>query len=294
VNFALNDASYLAVLTSSIHVSWAFASGGKLGVGNDPIYAKTRCFETFPFPELSEGELKEKLRDLGERLDVHRKARQGECPDLTLTGMYNVLEKLRKSEPLTDKEKDIHGTGLVTLLQQIHDDIDEAVYEAYGWTDLWQWQQDAQRGTCYDPESGTITQLELDANTSIYEATQEFREKYEQVLLQRLVDLNHERAAEEAQGKIRYLRPDFQNPEGTQTTQAALISPTKKAATKKAPKAKAKWPKTMPEQVTSIHSLISTIGPDPEALDLTFGRSNKKRRAQIEQILATLEALGQI
>ncbi|WP_369690176.1 hypothetical protein [Ectopseudomonas oleovorans] len=27
------------------------AAGGRLGVGNDPRYNKTRCFETFPFPD---------------------------------------------------------------------------------------------------------------------------------------------------------------------------------------------------------------------------------------------------
>jgi len=294
VVIGLSDYASLAILSSFVHVTWALTNGSKLGP--TPVYAKTRCFDPFPFPNLLDEELKYRLRDLGERLDAHRKARQAEHPDLTLTGMYNVLEKLRKEEPLNDKDKDIHDKGLVTLLKQIHDDIDQAVYQAYGWTDLWQWQQDAMCGTCYDPETDMVTQLELDANTSIYEVTQEFREKYEQVLLQRLVDLNHERAAEEAQGKIRYLRPDFQNPEGTQTTQTeATLTPTaKKTATKQAQKVKAKWPKTMPEQVTSIHSLISTIGPDPEALDLTFGRANKKRRAQIEQILATLQALGQI
>lgn len=35
---------------------------------------------------------------MGEKLDAHRKARQAEHPDLTLTGMDNVLEKLRKDE----------------------------------------------------------------------------------------------------------------------------------------------------------------------------------------------------
>ncbi|TXD42640.1 hypothetical protein FRC96_02945 [Lujinxingia vulgaris] len=34
-------------------------------------------------------------------------------------------------------------------------------------------------------------------------------------ILQRLVDLNRERAEEEARGLIRWLRPEYQNPEGT-------------------------------------------------------------------------------
>ncbi len=50
--------------------------------------------------------------------------------------MYNVLEKLRSGETLTAKEKQIHDQGLVTVLRQIHDELDEAVLEAYGWSDL--------------------------------------------------------------------------------------------------------------------------------------------------------------
>ena len=87
----------------------------------------------FPFPALEEGELKTQIRELGERLDAHRKARQA-----LLTGMYNVLEELRGGDlrspsPLTDKERKIHDDGLVTVLKQIHDDLDAAIFQAYGW-----------------------------------------------------------------------------------------------------------------------------------------------------------------
>lgn len=39
---------------------------------------------------------------------------------------------LRLSEPLT-KEQQIHEWGLVSVLKQIHDDLDQAVADAYGW-----------------------------------------------------------------------------------------------------------------------------------------------------------------
>lgn len=48
------------------------------------------------------------IRDLGERLDAHRKRQQELHPGLTLTGMYNVLVKLRSEEPLNA----IGGFGL--------------------------------------------------------------------------------------------------------------------------------------------------------------------------------------
>ena len=38
--------------------------------------------------------------------------------------------------PLSAKEKDIHEAGLVSVLKEIHDDIDRAVFKAYGWGDL--------------------------------------------------------------------------------------------------------------------------------------------------------------
>lgn len=57
---------------------------------------------------------KERIRKLAEELDAHRKRVQAQHPDLTLTGLYNVLEKLRADQPLTDKERSIHDRGLVS------------------------------------------------------------------------------------------------------------------------------------------------------------------------------------
>ena len=71
-------------------VAWALATGGRLGVGNDPRYNKTRCFETFPFPDANDAQ-QVAIRALGEALDAHRKRQQALHPRLTLTDMYNVL-----------------------------------------------------------------------------------------------------------------------------------------------------------------------------------------------------------
>jgi hypothetical protein len=106
VNIAHADPAVLGVLSSLSHVSWALAIGSQLGP--TPVYVKTTCFETFPFPALEESELKQRIRDLGERLDAHRKRQQELYSDLTLTGIYNVLEKLRSGEALTAKDKAIH------------------------------------------------------------------------------------------------------------------------------------------------------------------------------------------
>jgi hypothetical protein len=69
-------------------------SGSWLGVGNDSVYAKSRCFETFPFPATTP-EQQARIRDLAEQIDAHRKRVLAAHDDLTLTGLYNVLEKLK-------------------------------------------------------------------------------------------------------------------------------------------------------------------------------------------------------
>jgi hypothetical protein len=124
------DAYHLGILSSHIHICWALATGSTLE--DRPVYVKTTCFDTFPFPDATPAQ-QAKIRDLGEKLDAHRKARQALHPDLTLTGMYNVLEALRSGRKLTGKEKIIHETGLVDVLRNLHDELDAAVAAAYGW-----------------------------------------------------------------------------------------------------------------------------------------------------------------
>jgi hypothetical protein len=105
-----DDAFHLGVLSSRIHVTWALRAGGWLGVGNDPRYSKSRCFDPFPFPDCSD-DLKDRIRAVAEELDAHRKTRQAEHPGLTLTQMYNVLEKLKAGATLTSEDERIKDQG---------------------------------------------------------------------------------------------------------------------------------------------------------------------------------------
>jgi hypothetical protein len=284
IAIASDDAAILGILSSQVHVVWALATGGNLG-GNTPRYNKTRCFEPFPFPTLEEGALKQRIRDLGERLDSHRKRQQEQHPDLTLTGLYNVLEKLRAGDSLNAKEKTLHDQGLITLLRQIHDGLDAAVLEAYGWGDLHP----------LTPER-------------------------EPELLTRLVALNHERAAEEQRGHIRWLRPDYQAPSATLRPPTDLepsaepgghrpplqeppahqpaLPGTESALPLKTENSNLKtpvWPTRLPEQVTLVRQLL-TANPaaTAETLSAQFGRKSPQRTSQIEGILETLRDLGQI
>ena len=172
VGIALDDAFHLAVLTSHIHQVWAFRTGAWLGVGNDSNYNHAICFNRFPFPGDLPAELKKRIRAEGEALDAVRKQVLNGNPDLTLTGLYNVLEALRANRPLSADERDVHDRGLVSLIRQHHNAIDLSVAQAYGW-----------------PAGLT-----------------------EEDILARLVTLNRERAAEEEKERVRWLRPELQAP----------------------------------------------------------------------------------
>src|SRR6185437_16090666 len=133
IAIASDDYGSLGVLSSEVAQIWILAAGGTLE--NRPRFHTETCFDRFPFPAATEVQ-QARIRDLGEQLDAHRKRCQAAHPDLTLTGMYNVLEKLRAGEKLTEKERIIHEHGLVSVLRQLHDELDAAVLEAYGWSDL--------------------------------------------------------------------------------------------------------------------------------------------------------------
>jgi len=75
IAIASDDAFHLGVLSSIPHGTWASTAGSRLGVGNDPVYVKTICFEKFPFPDASP-EQQTHIRALAEELDTHRKRQQ--------------------------------------------------------------------------------------------------------------------------------------------------------------------------------------------------------------------------
>lgn len=245
---ALDDAAWFSVLSSRIHVIWSLAAGSWLGVGNDPVYAKTKCFDPFPFPELTEPQ-KIRLRTLGEELDALRKRQQFTHPKLTLTHMYNVLEKLRAGETIEGKDKEIYDQGLIGILRDLHDQIDAAVAEAYGWP--------------------------VDLS--------------DEEILVRLVALNKERAAEEAAGKIRWLRPDYQNPKGRATEAKDKQSELDVGVADKIEKYP--WPKTLPEQIAAVRETLLAMGEaSPEQVARRF---KSARTTSVAPLLESLAALGQ-
>ncbi len=248
---ASDDALVLGILSSRLHVCWALAAGGRLGVGNDPRYNKSRCFEPFPFPAPSAPQT-DTIRKLAAQIDSHRKRQQAAHANLTLTGIYNVLEKLRSGEALTAKEKTLHEQGLVSVLRELHDELDRAVFAAYGWDDL----ADRLVGK---PGATTPLPDKPDDQTET-----------EEELLCRLVAHNTARGAEEAQGQIRWLRPNYQSPgHGSGPAgdaQQVEIETRDEEATAPATKAdKHPWPPGLPGQVAlGARVLAGSPRPPPE------------------------------
>ncbi len=246
VAIASGDSFSLGVLSSRVHLLWATAAGGRLGVGNDPRYQHKQTFNPYPFPDPNDA-LRERIRAVAEELDAHRKQRQALHPDLTITGLYNVLERLRRGDPLSAKDRQIHEQGLVSVLGQLHDELDADVLAAYGWEDL------APR--LVGRPGGTTPRPDKPAEQA----------EAEEELLTRLVALNRERAAEEARGRVRWLRPDFQRPAGAETGRSRCPSRSRPCARPSRPNRVLPAPRTSrgPSNARPAPSSPSCSTPSP-------------------------------
>lgn len=244
IAFGIEDAAALSVLSSRFHVTWALGSGGTLE--DRPRYNKSLCIDPFPFPDLTDPQ-RATLRALGEELDAHRKRQQAQHLKPTLTQMYNVLELLRAGEVIEGKNKEIYDQGLIGILKDIHDRIDAAVADAYGWP------------------------VDLSDDEILFN----------------LVALNKERSEEEARGLIRWLRPDYQNPDG-KTAQTTKTDDMELAAV--ATSDKAAFPKLLPDQIAAVREALSEMG---EATPTEIARRFKNTRVtRIAPLLQSLAALG--
>ena len=109
-----------------------------------------------------------------------------------------------------------------------------------------------------------------------------------EVILQRLVTLNTERAAEERRGLIRWLRPEFHHPAGTANIQAeAKVT----ATTPTASGPKPNWPKSLPEQFQALRAVLAVHPGPATASDLAQGFT-RAPRAKLAELLENLATLG--
>ena len=158
------------------------------------------------------------------------------------------------------------------MLKELHDELDAAVLQAYGLT------------------SGITSGRTADT------------------LLTHLVTLNAQRALEEKAGHIRWLRPEFQNPQAVAKNQPLLnqellaqVLPGLQAdlalnvpapATQTAASLPA-WPGTLPEQVRAVAQVLitATAALSLAALEASFKGKGPWKKG-LPRILETLEALG--
>jgi type II restriction/modification system DNA methylase subunit YeeA len=123
--FARSDDYFFGVLHSRIHEVWSLRTASWHGVGNDPTYNTSTCFETFPFPwppGREPGEDDPRVRAIA---DAARR-----------------LVELRDGwlNPPGMSEADLKGRTLTALynarpawLANAHQALDRAVLDAYGW-----------------------------------------------------------------------------------------------------------------------------------------------------------------
>jgi hypothetical protein len=253
-----DDAATIGILSSSTHVCWSLANGGTLE--DRPRYNKDVCFDPFPFPEANSIQ-KQTIRVIAEELDAHRKRVLAEHPNLHLTGLYNVLDMLRtgtKPDELDEHDRKIFDDGLVLILKELHDKLDVAVTEAYGWP----------------------------ADLSDDE------------ILARLVALNKQRSEEEKRGLVRWLRPDYQIPrfgkgvdkqaakeEGAQVA-AELIA---------AVEQKPSFPAGAVEQTAAVFAALAAANEplDAKGLAAQF-KKTKTTEKKVGEVLASLARLGYV
>lgn len=115
VIFATDDYGLYAFLSSNVHFTWTVRYSSTIGVGAGVRYAPSDLFLTLPRPPSPT-----RLAVLGQELDDHRRNLMlGRSWGLTTT--YNAVH----SPSITDRE--------VVRLREIHEAIDHAVLEAYGW-----------------------------------------------------------------------------------------------------------------------------------------------------------------
>jgi hypothetical protein len=206
---ALSDDCSSGILSSRLFEWFLLASGGRMGVGNDPRFNNTRCFLPFPFPDAT-GQQRSRIGDLAARIHTHRRDAATRSPALTLTTVYNLVDARRRGEKLDGTASALHALLATDVLIGLHDELDAAVAGAYGW----RWPLD------------------------------------EEDALSQLVALNHERAAEEANGTVRWLRPD-------RTTAGGSVLPTVEGPADMAAASGAlPWPHDKGAQTMQVFAII--------------------------------------
>ncbi len=120
---ARDDDFTFGVLNSHFQSLWAVKQGASHGVGNDPVYNSTLCFETFPFPHPTETQHAD-IEKWAKYLDAVRSQLLAADEGRTMTKLYNDLTVLRETR---DSKSPVYALLIA------HDKLNAAVAAAYGW-----------------------------------------------------------------------------------------------------------------------------------------------------------------
>ncbi len=121
VVLALSSFTAIAVLQSRVHRPWAYRLSSSLGEGLR--YSVSDCFERFPFPGPDPRAIVPDLEVAGREL-YEARARFMVQTGQGLTGTYGAM-----------KERSC-GDARIAKLRQLHEAMDRAVLDAYGWSDI--------------------------------------------------------------------------------------------------------------------------------------------------------------
>jgi hypothetical protein len=251
VAVAVGSPFLLGTLSSAHHCAWTLRTSGTLE--DRPRYSKSLSFDPFPFPDPTAA-LRESIGALAEKLDQHRKDAIARDARVTMTGMYNVIDKLRSGEALTPKERAIHEVAACGILRDMHDALDALVAEAYGWP----WPMGKEE------------------------------------ILERLVALHDERVAEEKRRVIRWLRPEYQIPRFAPDHVAELDLPAGEAVEEVAPMALVPWPSTAVEQLAALQALVGRAPVTVDEAAAAFAGGDRKLVGRHLETLAMLGEVREV
>ena len=118
-------------------------------------------------------------------------------------------------------------------------------------------------------------------------------EGLEEAILERLVVLNAERAEEERNGFIRWLRPDYQAPGEVQTQQVIEGMAEVEVEAAIAPVEQQPFPKVFKDQLAAVRDLLRTQGGEWTVVQIAAQfKGASRQKPIILTCLESLEALG--
>jgi len=174
--FALESFASFAAMQSRVHEEWSHFFSSSL---EDRLrYTPTDCFETYPFP-----------------------GHWSTLPALEATGMayyeFRAALMVRNDEGLTKTYNRFHdpdeGDVEITKLRDLHADMDRAVLDAYGWSDI-------------PTDCEFLLDYEIDDEESSSRRKKPWRYRWpdevRDEVLARLLELNAERATEETRSGV--------------------------------------------------------------------------------------------